>query len=263
MSRTKYRLRHTSVSIVLASELAIVLSMIAATAPSTATILDGNTKLSGFQQASSDVPPPPPTNPGSSAAGGRRSPAACPQDGAAAITSSPLTALSPTTKPGLTLAAHPTFLVYVPRSSAQTAEFSLRSQTNQGVYRTTIDLTNTPDIISITLPDQVTPLEVGKQYIWSFAIICNPNDRLADQFVTGTIERAASEPARLQQIEQTPLRQRIALYWEDGIWYDALALLLELKHNQPDDPDVASAWNEFLQSGGIETMINISSARLE
>jgi hypothetical protein len=258
MSCIKSLLRHASISIALVSELAIVFNLTVAISPSTATALHEDEKSSASQQArKQNTAPPPRRNPGSSAAGGRRDPVACPQDVIATTNSPLLTALSPT-EPGLTLSAHPTFLVYVPRTSAETAEFSLSSQAGQGVYRTTIALTNTPNIISITLPDQIAPLEVGRQYTWSFAVICNPDDRIADQFVTSAIQRTELEPQRLRQIEQTPLRQRIALYQEEGIWYDALALLFELKHNQPNDPDIDTTWRNFLQSGGVNTTINIS-----
>lgn len=253
-----------SIGIALTLELAIALSTTVAIAASVATQLNQGGKLSiskvhQAERKQSD-PPPPPTNPDSSAAGGRRAPSACPQDAGAATTSPPLTALSPTTKPGLTL-AQPTFLVYVPRTSAKNAEFSLRSRDGRGVYRTTVALTNTPDIISITLPAQATPLEIGKQYTWSFAIICNPDDRVADQFVTGTVQRTELDPTRLRQIEQTPPKQRVELYQKDGIWYNALALLFELKRSQPNDPSLSKAWREFLQSGGVDTMIDSHSDR--
>jgi hypothetical protein len=201
------------------------------------------------------LPPPPPNNPGSSAAGGRRNLSTCPQDAIAATTGSLLTALSPTTTTGLSLAERPTFLVYVPSTSAENAEFSLRSQEGRGVYRTTVSLTDTPNLISIPLPDQIAPLEIGRLYVWSFAIICNPDNRLEDQFVTGSIQRIELNPDRLSQIEQSPPAQRIALYQEDGIWYDALTLLFELKRSQPHDPSINTTWSEFLQSGGIDSTI--------
>lgn len=253
-------LRPTSISIVLTSGLAIALNTIVTITPGTASTRHESGKPLIVQQVrKQNLPPPPPTNPSSSAAGGRRAPTACPQDAVTVPASPLLTALSPTTEPGLTLAAHPTFLVYVPETSATTAEFSLRSSGNQGVYRTTIALTTTPGIISITLPEQAMTLEVGRLYTWSFAVICNPNDRLIDQFVTGMVRRIELDPARLSQIEQTPVRQRIALYQENRIWYDALALLLELKRSQPNDSEIDTAWREFLQSGGVNTIIDVNS----
>ncbi len=201
-------------------------------------------------------PPPPPTNPDSSAAGGRRDPMACPQDAGAATTGPALTAFSPTTKPGLTLAERPTFLVYVPKTSADNAEFSLRSRDGRGVYRTTVALTNTPDIMSITLPAQAPPLEVGKQYTWSLAVICNQNDRVEDRFVTGTVQRTELDATRWKQIQQASPKEQVSLYQKADAWYDALAVLFELQRTQPNDPSITAMWREFLQSGGVSTMID-------
>lgn len=212
-------------------------------------------------QLAQSNPPPPPTNPGSSSAGGRRDAAACPQDAIATTARPLLTALSPVAEPGLTLAERPTFLVYVPATSAQTAEFSLRDQAGRGVYRTTVALTQTPTLVSISLPTQAAPLEGGKPYTWAFAIICNPDDRLEDRFVTGRVQRAELDAARLRQIEQAPPRQRLTLYQEDGIWYEALALLLELNHSPSPEPNLSTVWRELLQSGGVDTVIDINSNR--
>ena len=215
-------------------------------------------------------PPPPPTNPGSSVPGGRRDPSACPQD--AGAVSSPeagsetgsaadlamLTALSPTTAPGLTLAEHPTFAVYVPKTSAESAEFSLRDQAGHGLYRTTLALPNTPGIISITLPDQTTPLAIGGQYTWTFAVICNLDDRLDDRFVTAFVQRIALDPTRDRQIAQTPERDRPMLYQQNGLWYDAIALLLALRRSQPHDSNLTTTWRDLLRSGGIDLIIDSS-----
>ena len=144
----------------------------------------------------------------------------------------------------------------MPKTSAQNAEFSLRSRDGRGVYRTTVALKQTPNLISISLPTQAAPLEVGKQYTWSFAVICNPNDRVEDKFVTGTVQRTELDPTRLAKIQQTPASQRLALYQENGIWYDAIALLFELKRTQPNDSSLNTTWRELLKSGGINTMID-------
>ena len=205
-------------------------------------------------------PPPPPTNPGSSSAGGRRDPANCPQDTGAAA-SPLLTALSPTAKPGFTLVERPTFLVYVPKTSARNAEFSLRRRSGQGAYRTTVALTHTPDLIRITLPTQASPLEVGEPYTWSFAIICNPNDRLDDRFVTGTVQRITLDPTRLRQVQQASPREQVALYQKADVWYDALAVLYQLKHSQLNDPGISTTWRELLQAGGVDTMIDSNSEK--
>jgi hypothetical protein len=243
------------IGIALVLELAIVNPTVAV--PTVAVPIELRSK---DRQLAQSNPPPPPENPGSSSAGGRRDPSNCPQDAIAATTSPLLTALSPTTKLGLTLAERPTVLVYVPKTSAKNAEFSLRSRMGQGVYRTTVALTTTPNLISITLPAQVAPLVVDKPYTWSFAIICNPNDRLNDRFVTGMIQRIKINPARLRQIQQAPLKEQVVLYQKANAWYDALAVLFQLKRGQ-NDSSISTVWRELLQSGGINTMIDNNSEK--
>lgn len=240
-----------SLGVILVLELAIVPSTASSTVPSVAQ----DSKPRDAQPKQSN-PPPPPDNPDSSASGGRRDKGACPQDAVVATTSPILTAFSPTTKPGLTLAERPTFLVYVPKTSAKTAEFSLRNQNGSGVYRTTLALTNTPDTVSISLASKAPSLEIGKRYTWSFAVICNPNDRVEDQFVTGTVERIELAPTRLRQIEQASPKERISLYQKANIWYEPLTILFELRRTQPNDPSIRAAWGEFLQSGGVDAIID-------
>ncbi|QLE56365.1 DUF928 domain-containing protein [Nostoc sp. TCL26-01] len=207
-------------------------------------------------QLAQTSPPPPPKNPERSSPGGRRDPSNCPQDAAAAPTELILTALSPTMKPGLTLAEHPTFLVYAPKTSAKNAEFSLRNREGRGVYRTTVALSNTPTLISLTLPAETPPLTVGQPYTWSFAIICNPSDRLDDRFVTGMVQRIELDSARLRQIQQASPKEQVALYQKVDAWYDALTVLYQLRQKQFNDPSINTAWRELLQSAGINTMID-------
>ncbi|UBF30378.1 DUF928 domain-containing protein (plasmid) [Kovacikia minuta CCNUW1] len=252
MSHIKWLSNHIPVSMV-ALGLAIVNSASAIT-PSVAIALhgDGNPSMQGSQtiQLAQSNPPPPPRNPGRSSPGGRRDPSNCPQDAEASPGSPLLTALSPISKPGLTLAEHPTFLVYVPKTSATSAEFSLRSRDGRGIYRTTVALTKTPNLITLTLPAQTPPLTVGQTYTWSFAIICNPNDRLDDRFVTGMVQRIEVEPARLRQIQQASPRDQVALYQQANAWYDTLAVLYRLHRSQTSDPGINTIWRELLQSGG-------------
>ncbi|MBD2077160.1 DUF928 domain-containing protein [Phormidium sp. FACHB-592] len=251
-------MKWTQYSIALVLELTIV-NTIVAIAPSAAIERHGSeqslfSNVKKTQLAQSN-PPPPPSNPGSSSAGGRRDPANCPQDTGAAPNPL-LTALSPTAKAGLTLAERPTFLVYVPKTSAKNAEFSLQNRMRQGIYHTKIALTTTPNLISITLPAQAMPLEVGKPYTWSFAIICNADDRLEDRFVRGMVQRIELDATRLRQIQQASPREQATLYQKADIWYDAIAVLYQLKRSQRNDPGITTAWRELLQAAGVDTIID-------
>lgn len=202
------------------------------------------------QQINAQLPPPP-KNPDETTGGGTRDEGRCPQD---AMTSQPLTALSPVTKPGLTVAERPTFLAYVPQTTAQTAEFSLFDQNNKGIYQTTFALTNTPGLVSFSLPPNAPPLEIGKDYTWSFAMICDPKNRLQDQFVRGRIQRTQLNSALMNQIEKASPKERVSLYRTADVWYEAVFTLFELQRSQPDDPSVSTAWKELLNSGGLNSI---------
>ncbi|NJO42037.1 MAG: DUF928 domain-containing protein [Cyanobacteria bacterium RU_5_0] len=247
MIRIKSLLYPMSVGVALALELAIAPVFWARAQP--------NLLPSGSRLKQDITLPPPPTNPDTTTGGGRRDRGDCPQDAATAMPDSLLTALSPTTEPGLTIADRPTVLVYVPQTSAQIAEFSLLDQENNGIYQTTFNLTGTPDIIRFSLPSDAPPLEIGKNYTWYFALICNPENRLQDQFVTGQIQRTELDSALMQQIEQAPTGDRLSLYRlyrSHNIWYEALSVLVELRESQPDNPNLEAAWRELLQSGGLD-----------
>jgi hypothetical protein len=201
------------------------------------------------RQINAQLPPPPPNNPDETAGGGTRDGGRCPQD---AITSEPpLTALSPVTKSGLTVAERPTFLAYVPQTTAQTAEFSLFDQNNKGIYQTTFALTNTPGIVSFSLPPNAPLLEIGKDYTWSFAMICDRKNRLQDQFVRGRIRRTELNSVLRNQIEKAAPKERVSLYRTVDVWYEPLFTLFELQRSQPDDPSISAAWKELLNSGGL------------
>ncbi|GAA6616909.1 DUF928 domain-containing protein [Scytonema sp. NUACC26] len=244
--------------VALAFELAIALSAPMALAPNVlASELDaGELPTVSQSKIGQSKPPPPPRNPRGSSPGGRRDRTACPQDPEAPSTDRFLTALSPTTKPALTLAERPTFFVYVPKTSAKTAEFSLRNQSGSGVYRTTLTLSKTPELVRISLPSNVPPLEIQKRYRWSFAIICDSSDRFEDRSVTGIVQRTEIDPTRLRKIEEASLKERILLYQKANIWYDALLILYEARRTQPNDSSISTVWREFLQSGGVDANID-------
>ncbi|MBM0744408.1 DUF928 domain-containing protein [Phormidium sp. CLA17] len=254
MASSKTLLYCLPVGIALTLEVAMQIGVIAPSIASPTQFQLSSASQSTIQLAQSN-PPPPPKNPGRSSPGGRRNPSNCPQD-AEAPSSPLLTALSPATKPGFTLAERPTFLVYVPKTSAKNAEFSLRSRGGRGIYRTTVALTNTPNLITLTLPAQAPPLTVEQPYTWLFAIICSPSDRLDDRFVTGMVQRIEFDSARLRQIQQAPPKEQVALYQKANAWYDTLAVLYQLKRSQLNDPSISTAWRELLQSGGVDTLID-------
>jgi len=169
----------------------------------------------------------------------------------------------------LTVAANPTFFVYVPSTTTESAEdlvfaeFSVYDDQDKDVYNTTFrlptvlssDLHNssvsTPGILKLSLPTNVS-LETGKTYRWVFQLYCStanadPNfePTYNNLFVDGWIQRTELSPDLKTKIEQaTPLEQA-KLYAKESIWSETLMLAAQLRSSNPDE------WEELLKSVGL------------
>lgn len=153
---------------------------------------------------------------------------------------------------GLTTKGHPTFLFYVPYTQTlnQTAEFVLQDAEDNDVYRTTINLPQTPSIVSLSLESMSAPLKVGKMYHWYFKVRCQARSMSGPMFVEGWVQRIELKPNIAQQIAAAMPYEKIALYAENGIWYDTVADLAAMRSHFPDEA-LEADWQKLLQSVGL------------
>lgn len=163
----------------------------------------------------------------------------------------PLTLLIPGDKSGLTIATRPEFFVYVPSTSATEAEFLLRDPSGDYEYRARYTLPETSGIVKVELPDSQTPLEVGKNYEWMFAIICDADSRDRDIVDVGAIKVTELSPAQNSQLEQAEPLKRAELYAEYGIWHDAVATLASLQCSDQNNQTLET-WQQLLQSEPVK-----------
>lgn len=183
---------------------------------------------------------------------------ACPAD-------SQLTALMPSTNIGLTVSETPTLFWYVPGKAPLEVEFVLREADGQVIDQQTLELTETPGIVSLSLSK---PLEVGKDYHWFFSTICNPSDRAGDRFVGGWIRRVAKSDALESQLAAAKDESdRVSIYARESLWFDTLASLAQLVRENPTDETLAAQWEELLQSVDLSALVKqpfvkINQARL-
>ncbi|MFN6486549.1 MULTISPECIES: DUF928 domain-containing protein [unclassified Nostoc] len=168
-----------------------------------------------------------------------------------------LKALLPGSTLGLTVEKYPTFFVYIPSVSRQLAEFELREKNNSTVvYKTRFTLPASSGIVSFSLPTNKTlqPLEIGKNYKWSFSIICDSQDRSEDIFVEGWVQRIEPSSTLVSQLEKATSRDRPSLYAEAGIWYETLTTLAQLRYSNPQDLTLVADWKELLESVGLNSI---------
>lgn len=207
-------------------------------------------------QVSLTFPPTQPRGaPPRTRAGGQRGGENKPEEPTVCLTSNlPLTAVTPNNNVVTTVSGNPTLFWYVPKTQAKSAEFVLfdkvfdkEGEKFNEIYRTTMAVKGTPGIVKLSIPASVS-LERGKQYLWTFAVMCN-SDFEEDPLVAGAIERTElnwMEERKLAAAKE-PL-QKAEVYAEAEVWQETLSLVAQLRYERPYDFRVNNAWRELLSS---------------
>ena len=162
----------------------------------------------------------------------------------------PLTALVPENNLGLTVSEYPTFLVYVPPTTAKSADFVLIDEDDNDLYKATWTLNNKPGVISIPLPKNANlpPLQIGKKYRWQFQLICNPQQPRNNLVVSTVIQRIEPSSVLLSQVNKASTSQLSSIYANAGIWVDAVASLAQQRRTAPNNSELSRDWKTLLES---------------
>lgn len=158
---------------------------------------------------------------------------------------------------GLTTKERPTFWLYITDSpnSILSGKFSLwrwdaNNKDETTVYESQLAFTNTPGIISVTLPATTEPLQIDQWYHFYFFIDveCPQNGVPETISAEGWIRREEPNTDLKTQLQSATLLQQAILYGKNGFWYDMLKALAELKQTEPKNQQ----WAEVLRSTGLE-----------
>ena len=170
--------------------------------------------------------------------------------GCASSSQRSLTALVPKNKIGRTVSDYPTFFFYLPQTEAELAELILEDESGNQIYRQDFTIKDVSGVIGVSIPTNknVPPLEVGQSYTWNFTVICDAQDRSADQIQIGTVRRVELNADIRRQLDQAQPRQKTVIYAENGIWLDALSTLAAARRDQPNDAALKADWESLLDS---------------
>lgn len=181
----------------------------------------------------------------------------------------PLTALAPAVEKtvgtgkatyvwGQSIAEYPTFWFYIPVAgdSLRSVEFVLQDDRDNDVYRSAVALPAKPGIIGVRLPSTKPPLNLNQNYHWflktEMAVSCDrQNPIVFKDSVEGWVQRVSPAATTRSQLETATPQQRINLYAQQGLWYDAIAALAEQRLQQPEDAALKANWNGLLQSANL------------
>ena len=149
-----------------------------------------------------------------------------------------VTLLVPQDHTATTVSERPIFFWYISQQLSTPLQFTLLEPGKKPIF--TKELNPEPGIIALQLPQNKSPLEVGKTYRWTVTIVCNPKKPSHNLFAQAWIERVSLSKSQTlpDNINNTSFCS--VEYARQGIWYDALACkytkLLEQKGDLEDSP---------------------------
>jgi hypothetical protein len=165
---------------------------------------------------------------------------------------------------GETVAEYPTVSWYMPKTQASAIHFVLQDAGNKLVYSVKYSLAKydedpkefvvgTPGIMSLTVPSatSMSPLKSGLEYHWDLTLICDSGESVNSDGMNGRIKRVEPNPTLAARLQQATPQERVTLYTEEKLWYDAVATLVELGRDRPNDPNLAATWDKLLTSQGL------------
>ncbi|MEH1845786.1 MAG: DUF928 domain-containing protein [Nostoc sp.] len=194
--------------------------------------------------------------PGGRVRGGAKRGPTCP------LTKPDLTALVPFTEQansvinvwGQTTVERPSWFFYVPytKDLPYEVEFVLQDQDFNEIYQKAIALPDKPGVISVSLPTTAPALALDKEYRWFFTINCDKQKDSPPTFVEGVIKRVELNPAALKELQTAEPLKRYAIYAQNGIWYEALTTLAQLRQKNPKDAALQAEWRNLLSSISLD-----------
>lgn len=146
-----------------------------------------------------------------------------------------LTVLAPQKHTGQTVSSHPTFAWFVPDTESYPLEFRLyryKANGDRTIIRK-VRLQSQRGIMSFSLPLDTPPLVAGQRYNWQVILLCNPN-RPSSALVAGADLDVVAMPNNLATTLATAnnLQQKVNVYANAGLWYDALSTALTATTNK-------------------------------
>lgn len=153
---------------------------------------------------------------------------------------------------GMTTVSHPTFFFYVPHSAKFSGKFVLQDEANHTLYQRPVSLAGTPGVIKVALSSTAPHLAINKRYHWYLNVYCQ-----AEQppiFVEGWVKRTAITPTLKGQLAKATQQKRAVLYAANGLWFDAITTVAELRSANPGNVTLVHEWVSLLHSVGLDAI---------
>jgi len=152
----------------------------------------------------------------------------------------------------LTTRAQPTLYFYMTRPIDHPVELTIIEEEGiEPILETRLPAYSRGGIQAIYLRDYGLVLEKDTVYRWFVTIILDPDHRSKDILAWGAIERIEVPSSLKAKLDGANEKERISLYAETGIWYDALAEICRLIESYPNDSNFRQQRASLLKQVGL------------
>ncbi|BAY48637.1 hypothetical protein SAMD00079811_62630 [Scytonema sp. HK-05] len=109
-------------------------------------------------------------------------------------------------------------------------------------------------VTSLTLPSQrnLAPLEINQLYQFSVSLICgqdtSPNSVIT---VYGWVQRVAVSNNVESTLKRFSPKERISVYAKQGLWFDLVSTLADLRACNPSDSALLATWVSVIKATAL------------
>lgn len=168
-----------------------------------------------------------------------------------------LVALSPKNHLIETTKATPTLYFAMPEFEYPLqVEFILKNVEGEIIADQLFEAESNGGVTGLDLTNQIEPLEVGQDYEWYLSVLCNANNRAYDMVVHGWMRRVPGVEED-NVVSDIQLTEQVQSYQAQGLWHNAIALLLQFQQDHNSDIHSTNLWAALLEAEGLQELINV------
>ncbi len=173
--------------------------------------------------------------------------------GNCAIDSRSLAALNPASNLGVTASDRPSLYFSVPTAATPYhGQFILQDADENRLYETTV-AAGTDPLVGVHLPANL--VDADQDYHWNFVVGCNPRDLSQNVVLEGWLRRVPLTPAPAATALVETQLDLVKTYQGQGLWSDAIALMVELRQAHPHSDAVQTQWGHLLEALDLDTVV--------
>lgn len=162
-----------------------------------------------------------------------------------------------------TINARPTFLWQVSAATSAPMVFTLtEARSRQPMFQKRLKA-DKAGIVRLELPQEAPEMTVGKEYRWTVALVCNEKRPSENINARAWIERVDNTPELSKKLAAASSdRDRALIYAQNGMWYDAMAILNKLQTTNPTEKTQAmDSFISLLEQVGLNQLATVERQR--